>query len=249
MLLFTQNLKYLLDSRNVSQQALGEYVGMAHTAISNYKLGKNFPEVRVLMKICQYFGIEPNDILLKDLSSGIEPTKIEKVALPGNVKGTNILVPVSAQAGYAHEWTQEYIQTLTFVAVPGVEGEARTFEIAGNSMSPVLLAGEFISCIQVADVTKIENNRIYVIVGRESGIHVRYLQPEDQRVLCIPANRDEFEPYYLEADDIREIWEARVKVTARIVDQLAGTSGNTEKKLRSLEEFLKGKFPDLIVTE
>ncbi|WP_148270285.1 hypothetical protein [Haliscomenobacter hydrossis] len=86
-------------------------------------------------------------------------------------------------------------------------------------------------------------------MARESGIHVKYLQPEDQRVLCIPANLDEFEPYHLEADDIREIWGARVKVTSRIVDQLAGSSGNTDKKLRSLEEFLKGKFPDLIVTE
>ncbi len=183
MLLFTQNLKYLLDSRNVSQQALGEYVGMAHTAISNYKLGKNFPEVRVLMKICQYFGIEPNDLLLKDLSSGVEPSRIEKIALPGNVKGTNILVPVSAQAGYPLEWTQEYIQTLTFVAIPGIVGEARTFEVSGNSMSPALRTGEFISCIPVSDVTKIEENRIYVVVARESGIHVKYLQLEDQRIL------------------------------------------------------------------
>ncbi|AEE50130.1 hypothetical protein Halhy_2249 [Haliscomenobacter hydrossis DSM 1100] len=109
--------------------------------------------------------------------------------------------------------------------------------------------GDFIPYILTSDVTKIENNRIYVIVARESGIHVKYLQPEDQRVLCIPANLDEFEPYHLEADDIREIWGARVKVTSRIVDQLAGSSGNTDKKLRSLEEFLKGKFPDLIVTE
>lgn len=248
MLLFNQNLKYLMKTNGVTQQVLAEHVGVVHTTISNYTKDKS-PDVEVLIKICHFFGIEPGDLILKDLTTGVDPKKLENIALPGNIKGTNILVPVSAQAGYPLEWTQEYIQMLTFVAIPGIEGEARTFEVSGNSMSPALRAGEFISCIPVSDVTKIEENRIYVIVARESGIHVKYLQLEDQRILCIPANRDEFEPYYLDADDIREIWEARVKVTSRIVDQLAGSSGNTDKKLRSLEEFLKGKFPDLIVTE
>jgi transcriptional regulator with XRE-family HTH domain len=249
MLLLASNIKYLRKSKKVTQQDIGAAVGVSDNAISNYENGKFFPTADVLVKICEFFNVSSDDLLLRDLSSGERPNEFEPAVLPASIKGTNIMVPVSAQAGYALEWSQEFIRSLTFVAIPGVEGEARTFEIAGNSMSPVLLAGEFVSCIPVADVTKIENNRIYAIVGRESGIHVKYLQPEDQRVLCIPANRDEFEPYYLEADDIREIWEARVKVTSRIVDQLAGSSGNTDKKLRSLEEFLKGKFPDLIVTE
>ena len=249
MLLLGPNIKYLRKERKATQQDVSNFVGVHFNAISNYENGKFFPTADVLVKICEFFNVSSDDLLLKDLSSGERPNEFAPAVLPASIKGTNILVPVSAQAGYPLEWTQEFIRSLTFVAVPGVEGEARTFEIAGNSMSPVLLSGEFVSCIPVADVTKIENNRIYVVVARESGIHVKYLQPEDQRILCIPANRDEFEPYYLDADDIREIWEARVKVTSRIVDQLAGSSGNTDKKLRSLEEFLKGKFPDLIVTE
>lgn len=50
-------------------------------------------------------------------------------------------------------------------------------------MSSELRAGEFISCIPVANVTKIEKKRMYAVVGRQLGSHVKYLQLEEQR-LC-----------------------------------------------------------------
>lgn len=56
-------------------------------------------------------------------------------------QGSNILVPVRAYAGYVAEYTQEQLPAAELVLIPGITGEARTWEIEGTSMEPIILEG------------------------------------------------------------------------------------------------------------
>ena len=240
MLLLASNIKYLRKLKNVTQTALAEYVGVTHSSISGYETGKFLPDAASIMKLCQFFEIEPNDILLKDITTGIEPSQIQMV-LPGDISGKNLLIPAGAQSGYLQEWTADYVRSLSMVAIPGVEGEARTFEIVENTMIPDLTPGEYVACA-ACSLSEVQSGHVYVIVSDQ--IQISYAQVEKDRVLCIPENKEEYKPYYVPVTKIREVWEAKMKISPKVTDPLAG--GYHPSRLRNLEEFLKGKFPDMI---
>ncbi len=67
-------------------------------------------------------------------------------------QGSNSLVPVRAYAGYVAEYTQEQLQAAEPVLIPGITGEARTWEIEGTSMEPIILEGDWISGNRVSSI-------------------------------------------------------------------------------------------------
>lgn len=241
MLLLGQNIKFLRKERKLTQNDVATVAGVHFNAISNYENGKFYPTADVLIKICEFFGVSADDILLKDLASGIEsdvfePAKIEK--------GNNVLVPIEAQSEYVGKWSKKFIRELSYVNIPGITGEARTFQVVGNAMNPLLMDGDYVACT-ASSVKEVQTGRVYVIVSEQ--IQMGYVQVEQDRLVCIPNNKEEFQPYRIPNSAIREVWEARAKVTDRILDPLAG--GYSPSRLRNLEDFLKGKFPDLIIAE
>ena len=243
MLLLASNLKYLRKVAKVSQQDVASFAGIATSALSGYENEKFYPTADVLAKLCQFFQVDANDLLFKNLTGDSE-LNVESVAMPSVIKGNNVLVPANAQAQYLGEHDNDFFKKLTFVSIPGVKGDARTFEVVENTMTPFLMPGEYVACV-ASSLAEIESGRVYVIVSDR--IQIAHVQIEKDRILCTPGNRDEFEPYRIPNNEIREIWEAKAKVTDRITDPFAG--GYNPKRLVDLEEFLKGKFPDLIVTE
>ncbi len=243
MLLLASNIKYLRKTKKVTLQDLGESVGVSHNAISNYENGKFFPTADVLVKICEFFDISADDFLLKDLSGGVEPAVFEPADLPSEEQGSNILVPVDEQSRYMGRRGKKYVRELTYVKIPNIEGDARTFEVSGNFMNPVLMAGDFVACIP-SSLGEIKTGQIYVIVSNQ--INMGYFQSEQDRVLCIPGNKEEFEPFHIPANDIREVWEARVRLTNQISDPRL-LYGNVERRMKVIEEFFKDKFSDIVL--
>jgi len=54
---FSERLKELRKSRNISQQKLGTYLNYGYTAIANYESGRNEPSFDTLMKIAVFFDV------------------------------------------------------------------------------------------------------------------------------------------------------------------------------------------------
>lgn len=235
MLLLSSNIKYLRKERKVSQQEIGDAIGVSYNAVSNYENGKFFPGADVLVKLCAYFNISADDLLLKDLASGAETEVFESAQFE---KGNNVLVPLSAQEEYVGKWSKKFIRELTYVNVPGVEGDARTFEVSGNGMNPILLQGDFAACT-VSSPAQVQSGKIYAIVTSQK-IHWGYIQVQHERLQCIPANTDEHEAYFIPETDVREVWEVQRRITGHLVEPAL----SMEARLRTVEEWLKSKFSD-----
>lgn len=131
-------------------------------------------------------------------------------------QGSNILVPVRAYAGYVAEYTQEQLQAAEPVLIPGITGEARTWEIEGTSMEPIILEGDWISGNRVNSLAEMMGGNIYILVTRSQGIHIKHSWPRGSRIYCQPSNYQQ-EGYYLDADDVLEIWDAKVRVTRNLL--------------------------------
>lgn len=61
------NLSKLRASRSLTQEALGKYIGLTPSAISNIERSSSYPSVDTLIKIANFFGVTL-DYLSSDLN-------------------------------------------------------------------------------------------------------------------------------------------------------------------------------------
>jgi len=59
------NLKYILDRKNISQTELAQFLGIARNTLSQYVNAKREPNIGTICKICTYLEIENIEDLFK----------------------------------------------------------------------------------------------------------------------------------------------------------------------------------------
>lgn len=63
----SDNLKYLRKLHKKQQKDIAKLVDRTESNISQWELGIRSPKMGELLKICQYYNVDLNDILEKDL--------------------------------------------------------------------------------------------------------------------------------------------------------------------------------------
>lgn len=153
----------------------------------------------------------------------------------------NILVPVAAYGGYLGEWTQEYIsQELIYIKIPGEPHQARTFEVLGDSMEPVISDGDYVVCRRCDQLNHIKKGRIYVIVSILHGISVKYIYPGTGYIVLEPANLTSHQAAMIGYEDVREIWEVVMRITS---DIKTTEDEPVRSRLAAIEHFLYKQNP------
>jgi hypothetical protein len=133
-------------------------------------------------------------------------------------------VPYPAQAGYGRLLDDPvFISDLPTFQLPDPQfksGTYRSFEIAGSSMEPTLFQGDLVISAFVEPrywEQAVRNDQMYVVVSAQDVVVKRLVNrlKADKHIECRSDN-PAYEPYMIEASDIREIWKIRLKVTARL---------------------------------
>lgn len=78
-----KNLSNLRKAKGLSQQKLGDEIGLARNTICQYESGNRVPDVDTLVKIAQYFGVSVDYLLgitnsaytAEDYVNGVKDTK------------------------------------------------------------------------------------------------------------------------------------------------------------------------------
>lgn len=68
---FASNLKYLRTQKNLNQQQLGKVLNKDYSTIGKWENGSRSPTMEDTLSVCEFFNINLNDLILKNL-------KIEK---------------------------------------------------------------------------------------------------------------------------------------------------------------------------
>ncbi len=159
-------------------------------------------------------------------------------------RNRNILVPVQAHAGYAISYPDEELNDLKEIQIPGVVGMARTFEVAGDSMSPVLESGDYVVGVPV-EIDQVSTSDIYILVSRETGVTIKYLQRLGENYRCKPAN-PAYDHTIVPLEDVGELWRVHLRITPHLQPpRITGATDDiAQAKLRKIEAWLKGKFED-----
>ncbi|MES2520814.1 MAG: helix-turn-helix domain-containing protein [Bacteroidota bacterium] len=65
---FSANLRILRKKNKLTLETLGKTLGVSKSALSDYENGHTFPSLDVCESICQYFGINLDDLQNSDFS-------------------------------------------------------------------------------------------------------------------------------------------------------------------------------------
>lgn len=65
---FSENLKRLRKERELTQEALADFIGVSYQAVSKWERGENLPDITLLPVIAQFFGTSIDGLLGVDLN-------------------------------------------------------------------------------------------------------------------------------------------------------------------------------------
>ena len=80
-------LKELRNEKGMTQEQLGEKLGVSNKTISRWETGKYMPPVECLNMLCDIYNISINEILGGERASGDEFTKIAEENITVTLKG------------------------------------------------------------------------------------------------------------------------------------------------------------------
>ncbi len=84
MTILSKNIKYLRESKGLSQTAFCTELGFKKADLANWELGRNKPKIEKLNKIVEYFSITLDDLYNKDLSKSNSIEEKKNIDKRGN---------------------------------------------------------------------------------------------------------------------------------------------------------------------
>jgi phage repressor protein C with HTH and peptisase S24 domain len=259
MSMVNKNLRFLRLQKGWTQKELAEKLALKQPVIGAYEEERATPPLPCLLEISDLFKISIDVLSRKDLSKLPEikwreaATQIKKEVLAITVDSEdreNIeLVSQKAAAGYLNGYQDpEYIKELPKLSLPVLPRHAtyRAFEIKGDSMLPVQ-SGAIVFGEYVEKLSEVKNGKLYILVTENDGIVFKRVFMSDDKLLLVSDNR-EYDPYSVDASDIKEIWAVKaffstkfpdMDATSFSADQLAASVLSLQEEIKQLKKSKK----------
>jgi transcriptional regulator with XRE-family HTH domain len=216
MSLFSDNLRFLRESRLESQHQTAEYLDIKRGRYEPYESGKIEPPYEILKKISRHFHISIDLLLSIDVRKyqidALLKLDDNRIVLPLAVDqhGNNLIeiVPHKARAGYLSGYADpEFIENLQQISLPFLgPGKFRAFPVGGDSMPPhddrSFIVGRY-----VENLGEIKKDKTYILITISEGITYKRLAEKNADALTVSPDNVIYSPYKIKLSDILEIWE------------------------------------------
>ena len=224
---FNSNIKLMRKRRGRTQDEVAFALNMKRSTLSGYENGVAQPGIQQLVAYSEYFGISVDTLIRVDLSK-LRESELRQLengfdvfvkgsklrVLTTTVDSTNTenieLVPEKAKAGYTRGFADpEFVRNLPVFQLPFLSSERkyRTFQISGDSMSPIpdgaWITGEF-----VQDWSTLKSGEACIVLTLDEGIVFKIIENRigrEGKINLISLNPI-YKPYELAVVEIREIW-------------------------------------------
>lgn len=225
-------------------------LNVGRTSVAGWEVGKNYPVMNVILKLSAFFDVSLDDFVKINMTEFGTPKYDEgkksylekKIDQLQKGRSKNLYVPAKAYASYTERWDDEILhKELEPISIPFISNnvEARTFEVAGMSMYPLIPEGDLLVCLRHERHDTFSDTDIFVIITRSNGILVKFIRIiNDHEVQLVSHNDRDFMPITIEQSDIREIWKAKYKITRHFA---AGTTSNStalQSRVERLEDLI-----------
>lgn len=234
-----QNLKYLRKLRGLTQEEFALKLQIKRSLLGAYEEERAEPRIDVLESVSDWFKISLDDLLRRDLSD-VKGSYLAKRRQQKLIAENNLIhfVPVKAAAGYLAGYADdEFIDELNTFTLPMLgAGQYRAFEIVGDSMLPTP-SGSVIVGQKTDGVEDVRSNSPYVVVSRNEGIVYKRIVKSNKakNKLTMVSDNPAYQPYYMNAEDIIELWQAQM-VIQKVVTQQRWDMNQLASMVNTLQE-------------
>ncbi|SFS33876.1 XRE family transcriptional regulator [Sphingobacterium wenxiniae] len=221
------NLKFLRKKKGLTQQQFADVMEIKRASVGAYEEDRAEPKYELLKKIASYYDLTMDELAHDVIDEKWRPTpksnasnlRILSVTVDGDDRENIELVPVKASAGYLNGYGDpEYVAELPKFSLPMFnQGTYRAFEIKGDSMLP-LPSGSIVIGEYVENWHNIKPGQTYVVISKEDGVvykRIAFKFKEDKGLKLVSDNKV-YEPYWVAADDILEVWKAKAFISTEL---------------------------------
>lgn len=182
--------KLRLDN-NYSQTQLAKKLKVHQTAISQWELGKSFPDILTMQKLADIYDVSVDYLLgREDTPSGPPPPSTpgrEWIPVRGRVAAGTPIEMVEDIQDY-EEISKEMV----------AKGEHIALKIKGDSMEPIICDGDVVIVRLQPDV---ESGKIAVVTVNGDDATVKRIKKRPEGLLLIPNNQS-YDPMFYSNEDI-----------------------------------------------
>ena len=205
---------------NLTQAAFAEKLGIPSTT-ADIERGRTRIPGQAVKELFKLYRINPlwlygeSDQKYLKLPSADSSPKV--ITLDTTGKENIVLVNAKAAAGYPHNISDSHwYDSLPAFSIPLPEfrnATFRGFQVEGNSMTPILQAGEWILGKAVNNFDTLKNGAVYVVILTDS-ILVKKVFPDAKTssLQLISVNPD-YPPIGVAMDAVQELWQVNSKLT------------------------------------
>ena len=234
------NLRFLRNRRRRTQDVVATELGITRSTLNNYESGVVVnPTLDLLVRFSKYFRISIDTLVkidltrlgesqLSELERGIDVyiTGSRLWVLATTIDSTNRenieMVSHKARAGYRSGYADpDYIKKLPTFQLPILfnDRKYRMFQLSGDSMNPIpdksWVIGEYLE-----NWFDIKDGHAYIILTMDDGIVFKLVnnQLRKKRTLELISLNEEFQPYEVPANEVKEVWKFCNYISAEIPD-------------------------------
>lgn len=209
-------VKRMREDKGLTQEGLGDLLGMKRASVSAIEKGKSELTLENLRKLCSIFNVTSDTILGRlPFTSETPITGSNEQILPIVVDKQNNpiikMLPYSAQAGYLQEKADlAFWEDLPEVSLPDRKfrnGHYIGVQVWGESMQNTLNGGDWILCQKVDNMEHIQFGEIYVVVPLGMAPVVKRIErSKEPDLITLVSDNSSHEPYQMSKKEVAEVW-------------------------------------------
>lgn len=248
MSVFSDNIKFLRNRKNITQSAIAESFVITRSRYVSYEDGRSEPPLEILIKISKYFHISIDLLLTVDIRKYPLEEMINlpdnRIVLPVIVDrlGNNSIeiIPQKASMGYLNGYSDpEYIESLQRISLPFLtNGKYRAFPAEGDSMPP-FKDGSYIIGKYIENLNELKEGRGYIFVTLNNGITYKRFKEKKENTILVYADNSFYQPYDIFFDDIIEVWQYASAIFPEEFDAFSGDAKNIQTMFTEIKKDIK----------
>ncbi len=228
----SSNLKFLRKKSNLTQQQFADIMAIKRASVGAYEENRAEPKYDLLKKIANYYELSMDELVNEVIDEKWKPTpksnasnlRVLSITVDQEDRENIELVPVKASAGYLNGYADpEYVKELPKFSLPMFnQGTYRAFEIKGDSMLP-LPSGSIIIGEYVENWHDIKFGQTYVVISKAEGVVYKRIGArfKEDKGLKLLSDNKVYEPYWVDAADLLEIWKAKAFISTEFPEPTA----------------------------